>query len=162
MRSKTSCFNKTIFFKNITHFWPIWMLILAWNLFVLPFMIYNSSQQYKLMNDIGKEELEQSMSNDILSLVAVYINPVVLFIFSVVAVMAVFSYLYQARSANTIHALPVTRKELFFTNYIFDCSGNHRISDGNFSQRVLRLCVYEPLAGRTFVCMRDQYGALQF
>ena len=118
MRSKTSCFNKTIFFKNITHFWPIWMLILAWNLFVLPFMIYNSSQQYKLMNDIGKEELEQSMSNDILSLVAVYINPVVLFIFSVVAVMAVFSYLYQARSANTIHALPVTRKELFFTNYI--------------------------------------------
>ena len=102
MRSKTSCFNKTIFFKNITHFWPIWMLILAWNLFVLPFMIYNSSQQYKLMNDIGKEELEQSMSNDILSLVAVYINPVVLFIFSVVAVMAVFSYLYQARSANTI------------------------------------------------------------
>ncbi len=120
MRSKTSCFNKTIFYKNITHFWPIWMLILAWNLFVLPFMIYNSSQQYKLMNDIGKEELEQSMSNDILSLVAVYINPVVLFIFSVVAVMAVFSYLYQARSANTIHALPVTRKELFFTNYISD------------------------------------------
>lgn len=118
MKSKTSCFNKTIFFKNITHFWPIWMLILAWNLFVLPFMIYNSSQQYKLMNDIGKEELERSMSNDILSLVSVYINPIVLFIFSVVAVMAVFSYLYQARSANTIHALPVTRKELFFTNYI--------------------------------------------
>ena len=47
MKSKTSCFNKTIFLKNITHFWPIWLMILLWNVFIMPFMIYNDSMQYK-------------------------------------------------------------------------------------------------------------------
>lgn len=117
MKSKTSFFNKTIFLKNITHFWPIWLMILAWNVFIMPFMIYNSSLQYKMMNTISEKELAILRSNDILSIVYVYINPVILFIFSVIAVMAVFSYLYNARSANAIHALPVTRKELFITNY---------------------------------------------
>lgn len=118
MKSKTSFFNKTIFLKNITHFWPIWLMILAWNVFIMPFMIYNSSLQYKMMNTVSEKELALLRSNDILSIVYVYINPVILFIFSVIAVMAVFSYLYSARSANAMHALPVTRKELFVTNYV--------------------------------------------
>ncbi len=118
MKSKTSCFNKTIFLKNITHFWPIWLLIMGWNLFIMPFMIYNSSLQYKLTSGITEKELIQMKSNDILYIASVYMNPAILFIFSIIAAMAVFSYLYNARSANTIHALPVTRKELFLTNYI--------------------------------------------
>ena len=32
--------------------------------------------------------------------------------------MALFSYLFSAKSANLIHALPVTRKELYFTNVL--------------------------------------------
>ena len=118
MKSKTSCFNKTIFLKNITHFWPIWLMITGWNIFIMPFMIYNTSLQYKVMKDVTEKELFQMKSNDLLSIVSVYMNPVVLFIFAIIAVMAVFSYLYNSRSANTIHALPVTRKELFLTNYI--------------------------------------------
>lgn len=117
MKSKTSYFNKTIFKKNITHFWPIWLIILIWNLFIMPFMIYNSSFSYRSM-DMASQEIEQMRINDIISISYAYANPVVLFIFSTVAVMAVFSYLYNARSANTIHALPVTRKSLFLTNYI--------------------------------------------
>lgn len=118
MKSKTSCFNKTIFLKNITHFWPIWLMMLGWNLFIMPFMLYNYSLGYRFLTDISEKELLQMKSNDLLSIVSVYMNPVILFIFSVVAVMAVFSYLYNSRSANTIHALPVTRKELFLTNYV--------------------------------------------
>ncbi len=118
MKSKTSCFNKTIFKKNITHFWPIWLIIMGWNLFVLPFMIYNSSLQYKMDNTMSAKQIEAARASDILSLVSVYTEPGMLFIFSVIAAMAVFSYLYNSRSANTIHALPVTRKELFITNYI--------------------------------------------
>ena len=118
MKSKTSCFNKTIFLKNITHFWPIWLMITGWNLFIMPFMIYNTSLDYRGIKDITEKELQQMKSNDLLSITSVYINPVVLFLFSIIAVMAVFSYLYNSRSANTIHALPVTRKELFLTNYI--------------------------------------------
>ena len=118
MKSKTSFFNKTIFLKNITHFWPIWLMILVWNLFIMPFMIFNSSLQYKMLNNITEQEISILRSNDILGIVAVYANPVILFVFSVIAVMAVFSYLYNSRSAYTIHALPVTRKELFITNYV--------------------------------------------
>ena len=118
MKSKTSCFNKTIFLKNITHFWPIWLLIMGWNVFIMPFMIYNTSLQYKFASDLTEKELLQMKSNDLLSIASVYMNPVLLFLFSVIAVMAVFSYLYNSRSANMIHALPVTRKELFLTNYV--------------------------------------------
>ena len=92
MKSKTSFFNKTIFLKNITHFWPIWLMILVWNLFIMPFMIFNSSLQYKMLNNITEQEISILRSNDILGIVAVYANPVILFVFSVIAVMAVFSY----------------------------------------------------------------------
>ncbi len=118
MKSKTSCFNKTIFLKNITHFWPIWVMITLWNLFIMPFMIYNHSQRYKFITNLSEKEIMQDRLNDIMNIVDIYVNPIILFLFAVVAVMAVFSYLYHARSANMMHALPVTRKELFFTNYV--------------------------------------------
>ena len=118
MKSKTSCFNKTIFLKNITHFWPIWLMILLWNVFIMPFMIYNDSMQYKYMTDLTQKDLETQKVSDILGIVSVYCNPVILFIFAVIAVMAVFSYLYNTRAANAMHSFPVARKELFFTNYI--------------------------------------------
>lgn len=118
MKSKTSYFNKTVFKKNFTHFWPIWLVILAWNLFILPFMIYNSSLSYRMMTNMTEKELARSRISDMYSLISVYTNPAMLFIFSVIAVMAVFSYLYTSRSANAMHAFPVSRKELFITNYI--------------------------------------------
>jgi len=43
-------------------------------------------------------------------------SPVLLFVFCVLAVMCVFSYLYTAKNTNGIHGLPVTRLELFVTN----------------------------------------------
>ena len=159
MKSKTSYFNKTIFKKNITHFWPIWLIILIWNLFIMPFMIYNSSFSYRSM-DMASQEIEQMRINDIISISYAYANPVVLFIFSTVAVMAVFSYLYNARSANTIHALPVTRKSLFLTNYISSGSGSHRIFNGNFSRRALRIYQHEPSFNGSFVCGGKQFYQL--
>lgn len=118
MKSKTSCFNKTVFLKNITHFWPIWLIILLWNVFIMPFMIYNDSMQYKYMTDLTQKDLEMQKASDILGIVSVYCNPVILFIFAVIAVMAVFSYLYNTRAVNAMHSFPVTRTELFFTNYL--------------------------------------------
>lgn len=117
MKSKTSCFNKTIFLKNITHFWPIWLIITGWNLLILPVLIYNDSRTYLTMN-LSEEEMLWYRKRVILSLVENYTNPAVLLVFSVVAAMAVFSYLYNSRAAYTMHAFPVTKKELFITNYI--------------------------------------------
>lgn len=119
MKSKTSYFNKTIFKKNITHYWPIWGIILLWNLFILPFMIFDNSLQYRYYsNNMTQAQINAQRANDIMSLIQVYINPVILFLFAVAAVMSVFSYLYNTRAANTFHALPVTRLELFITNYV--------------------------------------------
>ena len=67
MKSKTSCFNKTIFNKNFTHFWPIWLIVMGWNLFILPFMIYNNSLQYKMMTGLTEKELAAMKETDIIS-----------------------------------------------------------------------------------------------
>ena len=46
------------------------------------------------------------------------INPIVIFMFAAAVALAVFSYLYSAKSANMMHALPVNRLELYVTNYL--------------------------------------------
>ena len=44
MRSATSCFNLTLYQKNLSRFWPIWALYgLIW-LFLLPISILNESR----------------------------------------------------------------------------------------------------------------------
>ena len=44
MQSKISFFNKTIFKKNITHYWPLWLGYLIISLFEIPFAIYLSGR----------------------------------------------------------------------------------------------------------------------
>lgn len=39
MRSKTSCYNPTIFRKNMLHYWPIWVIYTLYTLFNVPVMI---------------------------------------------------------------------------------------------------------------------------
>ncbi|MBO5372069.1 MAG: hypothetical protein J6A75_05030, partial [Lachnospiraceae bacterium] len=118
MKSKTSCFNKTIFKKNFTRFWVIWAGILLWNLFVLPCNIFINYLHQSTWGKMTEVEIEAEKISVITGLIEVYMNPTLLFIFAVAAAMAVFSYLYTFRAANTMHALPVTRKELFVTNYV--------------------------------------------
>ncbi len=121
MKSKTSCFNKAIFKKNVTHFWPIWAVLLLFYLFLYPFMIYNVFKQLSNSNATNysltfEEIVEQSIL--LPELTQVFVNPVFLFFITLIAAGAVFSYLYTSRAAYTIHALPVTRKSLFITNYL--------------------------------------------
>lgn len=119
MKSKTSCFSKTIFRKNITHFWPIWSLLLLFYIFMLPFMEFTNYLEAKGGYDTVKT-LAQQMEESVLipELMQVIISPGLLFVFSLITAGAVFSYLYTSRSANTMHAFPVTRTSLFITNYI--------------------------------------------
>lgn len=50
--------------------------------------------------------------------VDVMVEPSITFVFAAAMALAVFSYLYTAKNANMIHALPVNRLELFVTNYL--------------------------------------------
>ncbi len=116
MQSKISFFNKTIFKKNFTHYWPVWFGYLVICLFEIPFGIYICSRNVVYYT----EETEQAMerTNLYVSLMDGVMSPILLFLVSLVVAMALFSYLYNAKSANMIHSLPVRREELFVTNYI--------------------------------------------
>ena len=103
MQSKTSCFNKTIFRKHVTRFWPVWGAYLAIWLLAMPVSLL-SQRDYLLRSPVG---VQQSVLNSIQS------GVVMSFIFSVLMAMAVWSFLYNSRSASGAACLPVTRKAQF-------------------------------------------------
>lgn len=115
MKSKTSCFNRMIFKKNFTHYWPLWALYLGYLMLLMPVQIwqlatnkwyYEDYDAVSRMYEIVQYALETELS------------PFSIFLFSVVMALAVFSYLYSGKNANMMHALPVNRLELFVTNYL--------------------------------------------
>lgn len=115
MKSKTSCFNRTIFKKNFTHYWPLWALYLGYLILLMPVQIWQlaTNKWYYESYDAASRmyEIVQYAVNTELFSYSV-------FLFSAVVALAVFSYLYSGKSANMMHALPVNRLELFVTNYL--------------------------------------------
>lgn len=109
MKSKISCFNKTIFKKNLTLYWPLWVGFLLMQLAMVPLNLF----QYMRGHTNNPIARQYSALRNIFEVAA---EPFVIFIFCVLAVMCVFSYLYNAKNTNGFHGLPVTRLELFVTN----------------------------------------------
>ncbi len=116
MKSKTSCFNAAIFKKNVGRFWPLWALYTVILFFIMPFQLLTKMTLYH--SNMTAEELANSKIQCLANILNAGINPFVPAIFAILIALALFSYLYNARSCNMVHALPVRRKELFFTNYI--------------------------------------------
>lgn len=116
MKSKTSCFNVTIFKKNLSHYWPIWTLFLCYLIVALPVNIWlqatSRSGYYENMTQLSKQYLVVS------NVLQIAITPIPIFFASVIAAIAVFSYLFSAKNANMIHSLPVNRRELYITNFV--------------------------------------------
>ena len=48
MQSKTSCFNKTLFRKHVTRFWPIWAAYFGVWLLILPLGLLGARTQIAL------------------------------------------------------------------------------------------------------------------
>lgn len=115
MKSKTSCFNRTIFKKNFTHYWPLWVLYFGYLVLVMPVAIWQTATKEVYYSGVSDANRMYSIVQYALSTQLVAF-PV--FLFSVLAALAVFSYLYSAKNANMIHALPVNRLELYLTNYL--------------------------------------------
>ena len=112
MRSKTSFFNPTLFGENVTRFWPLWVLYTVIWVIVLPLPALNELRTggWRYMDGFDFHwGLLDSVQGLGIPLAAV---------FGVLAAMALFSYLYQSRSACMIHSLPIRREGLFLTNYI--------------------------------------------
>ena len=105
MQSKTSCFNKTLFRKHVTRFWPVWGAYLVIWLLAMPVSML--SQRGFLLRSAA--HLQQSVLNSINT------GIVLSFGFSVLMAMAVWSFLYSSRSASGAACLPVTRTAQFWS-----------------------------------------------
>lgn len=107
MKSRTSFFNRTIYKKNLALFWPVWGCFLLFELFEGP--LYLWFHFGKARGD--KFEL-------LIGSINARMNIFVLAVAALITGMALFHYLFTPKSANMIHALPVTRSELYGTNLI--------------------------------------------
>ena len=112
MQSKISCFNKTIFKKNLTRFWPFAVIYGVYLMMVHPMVMYLEISN-NMQNGMDTKPW-QVVGDHFMGMT----EPVSVFLAAIVIAAAVFGYLYQSRSANMIHAFPVTRTELFVTNYL--------------------------------------------
>ena len=79
MQSKTSCFNKTLFWKHVTRFWPVWGAYLAIWLLAMPVSLL-SQREYLISSPVS---VQQSVLNAIQS------GVVMSFVFSVLMLRAI-------------------------------------------------------------------------
>lgn len=110
MQSKTSCFNGTLFRKNLTRFWPLWGLAaFIGALFPLSVLL---DMAHRGWHTYTAPEFTQ-MYYEVVSAV-----PVISLVYAALCAMAVWSYLYNARSVGLMHTLPIRREGLFLTNFL--------------------------------------------
>ena len=114
MKSKISFFNKTIFWKNVSLYWPIWGLYTLCVFIYQPIIFWLGNAMSVRYDGYTQNQKFQ----DLLS--CLYFEPYVIIIAlaSVLSGMALYSYLYNSKSANMIHSLPVDRTQLFGTALI--------------------------------------------
>ena len=110
MQSRISFFNKQLFRKNLTRFWPLWaMPSFVGALFPLAYLV-NFLQFGDYVPPLEITALYYE--------VVTYGVPVISLIFSVLAAAAVWSYLFFPRSVSLMHTLPLRREGLFLTNFL--------------------------------------------
>jgi ABC-2 type transport system permease protein len=110
MQSKSWFFNRALFLKNITRYWPVWVLsTLGWLVgmpMVLASSVVNGGEAYLQMR---ADSVVMGWAEMCYWVAAVD---------AIVCAMAVFSYRFQHRSAVAMHMMPLRRECLFFTNYL--------------------------------------------
>ena len=120
MKSKISFFNKTIFLKNVTLYWPIWGIYTLTALLMQPATIwlFNNMSYYA----DGYSDVMQL--RDLVDVLGFEGYVVLIAVGAMLAGMALYSYLYNSKSANMIHSLPVDRTQLYGTTLISGWAGH--------------------------------------
>ena len=110
MQSKTSFFSPAIFKKNLSRFYLLAILYLAAQCIVLPLFLRTHL--------IGCGDLDYA-DRMRYAIETIYLSTqlacMIAFCGAVASAMAVFSYLYSARSANMMAALPIRRESMFLS-----------------------------------------------
>lgn len=108
MRSKTSCFNSTLFRKNLSRYWPLWGLAsFGGAMFPLAMLLELLHNGFRFWSPLETRQAYYTVLS--------YGVPVISIVYAILCAMAVWSYLYNARSVGMMHTLPVRREGLFVT-----------------------------------------------
>ena len=111
MKLKTSFFNPTLYKKNLTRFWPLWGLTSFFAALIpISGMMMHLNGDLHNMDPLHFARLYYSG--------AAYFAPVVMLCYCILCAMAVWSYLYNARSVGMMHSLPIRREGLFVTDFL--------------------------------------------
>ena len=111
MRSKTSCFNGTLFRKNLSRYWPLWGLAsFGGAMFPLAMLVNLLHDGFQLWSPLETRQAYYTVLS--------YGVPIISIVYAILCAMAVWSYLYNARSVGMMHTLPIRREGLFVTNVL--------------------------------------------
>ncbi len=99
MRCGMSFFNAAVYKNCLKRYWPVWGCLLLGLIFVLPLPVLNAG------SDMNAEDMILSLGG--------YCGLSFGFVFSALAAMVVFSWMYQAKSAGFTGALPIKREAMF-------------------------------------------------
>ena len=105
MRSKTSCFNATVFRKNLLRFAPVWG-IYALCLVMGILLLYTNG------GDMKHYHFARHMTD------LVVIMAVVNLIYAPIVAQLLFGDLYSSRMCNMLHAFPLRRENWFTTHVV--------------------------------------------
>ena len=114
MKSKISFFNKTIFLKNVTLYWPSWGIYTLISLIMQPGIVWLCNN----MSYFGSGYTDEMQFRDLMDSLGFYGYVMLIAFGALFAGMALYSYMYNSKSANMIHSLPVDRTQLFGTTLI--------------------------------------------
>ena len=111
MQSKKSYFNRTLFRKNLTRYWPLWGGLSFVGAFVPLFMALQLATQSHRNN--SPEDLAEILYNSVTMFAPAFIMG-----FAIICAMLIWNYLYSPRAVGLMHTLPVSRTCLFLTNTV--------------------------------------------
>ena len=111
MQSKTSFFNRTIFCKCLTRFWPLWLGYAFVLFLMLPLPLLN-----RLNVSTYGAYYGTPVQNFVLEQTPVAL-PMLSCIFGVLVAAAMFDFLFTARGTGLMASLPVRREGVFASCY---------------------------------------------
>ena len=111
MQSKTSFFNRTLFRKNLSRYWPLWGFASFVGFLAPAALLVRVIQS-------GETSVAPLRVREIYYYLLSDAVPIVSIAFAILCAMAVWSYLYHPRSVSMMHSLPIRREGLFLTNLL--------------------------------------------
>ncbi len=124
MKSKTSYFNRTLFFDLLKRYWPIFAGYLIVWLIILPISLANTLQyNIYVIASTGEDLSLAAVSGQHILTAGLYGGVVMSGIFGMLIAMAAFNYLYNARSVSMICSLPIKREGVFLSMFTSGLSG---------------------------------------